>query len=308
LAAVAEEEVGVAGGAKVADVNIFGEQAGGEELRTVGFAEIEMNVFGRGLVAGRLHIEPLEGIGFFAGERLIEIVGGIGELGGEFGDEIGGDFVAARTDGRADGGEKIRRVAAKFELHAADGFLGYAGERAAPAGVNGGNGAFFGIDEQDGDAISGLNGEKKAGAIGGGGIAGAGIRGALRENVDDVRMDLLERNEIKSRGAEGGLEFATIGEDVFASVPFHKTEVENFFRIERTDAAGAGAEAVDEPGQFGEWGELEDLQAACFTETPRGANASSLRRRGRGLAGTSAHPECFFGRHNQTSIIARGLG
>ena len=303
---MAEEKVGVAGGAEVADVNIFGEQAGGEELGAVGFAEIEVNVFGRGLVAGRLHIEPLEGVGFFAGERLIKIAGGIGELGGKFGDEIGGNFIAARTDGRADGGEKMRWVAAKFELHAADGFLGDAGERATPTGVNGGNGAFFGIDEQDGDAIGGLDGEKKAGAIGGGGIASAGIRGLPRENVDDVRMNLLERNEIG--GAEGRLEFAAIGEDVFASVPFHETEIENFFGVERADAAEPGAKTVNEPGQFGKRNKLEDLQATGLAEAPRGTNASSLRRRGRGLAGTTAHPGCFFSRHNQTSIIASALG
>ncbi len=308
MAAVAEEEVGVAGGAEVADVNIFGEQAGGEELRAIGFAEIEVDVFGRWLVAGRLHVEPLEGIGFFAGERLVEIVGGIGELGGELGDEVGGDFVAARADGWADGGEQMRGVTSKFELHAAYGFLGDAGESAAPAGVNGGNGAFFRIDEQDGDTIGGLDGEEEAGAIGGRGIGFAGIRGPLGENVDDIRVNLLERNEIEIGGAESGLEFAAIGEDVFASVPFHETEVENFFGIERADAAGAGAETVNEPRQFGKRDKFEDLQAASIAQAPRGTNANSLRRRGRRLARPTAHPGCFFGRHNQTSIIASGLG
>jgi hypothetical protein len=67
----------MAGGAEVAHVDIPGMQASGQELRSIGFAKIEMDVFRRRLVAGRLHVEPLERIGLFAGAGLIEIVGGI---------------------------------------------------------------------------------------------------------------------------------------------------------------------------------------------------------------------------------------
>jgi len=143
---VTEEQAGVAGGAEVADVDIFREKTRGHELRTVGFAKIEIDVLRRRLVAGRLHVEPLEGIGLFAGAGFIEVVGSIGELRCEFGDEVGGNFVAAGSDGRTDRGEEIGRLAAKFELHSANGFLSDAGERAAPTGVNGGYGSFFWID------------------------------------------------------------------------------------------------------------------------------------------------------------------
>src|ERR1700739_1470899 len=102
FAAVAEEEAGVAGGAEGAYVNIFGENAGSQKLGAIGFAKIEMDVLRGRLVAGRLHVEPLERIGFFAGTGLVEIVGGIGELRGEFGDEVSGDFVAAWADRGAD--------------------------------------------------------------------------------------------------------------------------------------------------------------------------------------------------------------
>ena len=97
-------------------------------------------------MAGRFHVEPLERIGLFAGARFVEIFDGISELRGEFGDEVGGHFVATGPDGRTDRGEEIRRLAAKFELHSADGFLGDAGEGAAPTGVNGGYGLIFWID------------------------------------------------------------------------------------------------------------------------------------------------------------------
>ena len=143
---MAEEQAGVAGGAEVADVDVFREKAGDRELRTVCLAKIEMDVFWGRLVAGGLHVEPLERIGFFTGAGFIEVVGGIGELRGKFGDEVGGHFVAAGPDGRTDRREEIRRLAAKFELHSANGFLSDAGERAAPTGVNGGYGSFFWID------------------------------------------------------------------------------------------------------------------------------------------------------------------
>jgi len=118
-----------------------------------------MDVFGRRLVAGGLHVEPLERIGLFPGAGFIEVVAGIGELGGEFGDEVGGDFVAAGTDGRTDSGQEIGGFAAELELHTADGFLGDAGEGAAPAGVNGGDRALFWVDEQNRNAIGGLDAE-----------------------------------------------------------------------------------------------------------------------------------------------------
>ena len=51
------------------------------------------------------------------------------------------------------------------------------------------------------------------------------------------------------------MEKAAVFEDVFFGVPFGKTEIENFFAVQKADAAGAGAEAVDEPGEFCERGD-----------------------------------------------------
>lgn len=66
----------------------------------------------------------------------------------------------------------------------------------------------------------------------------------MRENANHVRVDLLERNEFETGGAERGLKQAAILKDVFARVPFGKAEIEDFFRFERAYAAGACAEAV----------------------------------------------------------------
>jgi len=280
---VAEEQAGVAGGTEIADEDIFGLEACRQELRAIGFAEIEVDVLRRRLVARRFHVEPLERIGLFAGARLVEIIGSIGELRGKFRDEVGSNFVTARTNRRADGGQKISGLTAEFELHAADGLLGDSGESAAPAGMNGGNSALIRIYQEYRDAIGGLNGKEKAGTIRGGGIAFAKVGRQLGKNANHVRVDLLERDQFKIGGAEGGLKQAAIFEDVFAGVPFHEAEVKNFFGFERTNAAGAGAETVDEPGKLAKRGEFENLQTAGFAEMPGRSDTGDRRRKGRRL-------------------------
>jgi hypothetical protein len=255
-------------------------------------------------VAGRLHVEPLQRIGFLAGAGLVEVVGGIGELRGEFGDEVGGDFVAARADRGADGGKEIGRLAAEFKLHAADGFLSDSGQSAAPARVNGGNRAFFRIDEEDRRAIGGLDGEEQAGTVCGRSVAFASVGWGSRENADHVRVDLLEGNEREIRGTESGLKLAAIFEHVLASVPFHEPEIQDFFGFERAYAAGTRAEAVDEPGQLAEGGEFENLQSTSFAEPPRLSDTWDNWHRGRGLTRATTLQRRFSGSHNQTSIIA----
>jgi hypothetical protein len=296
----------VAGGAEITDIDIFREQAGDRELRAVGFAEIEVDIFRRRLVAGRLHIEPLQRIGFFAGAGFVKIIRSVSELRSEFGDEIRGDFVAAGADGWADRGEEIGGLAAVFELHAADSFLGDAGEGAAPTGVNRGNGSFSWIDQKNRYAIGGLDGKQKAGADCGGSIAFANVGRRLGENTNYVRVDLLEWDQFEIGGPDGGLKQAAIFDDVFAGVPFHEAEVKNFFGFEPANPAEASAETVDEPGKLAKRGKFENLQSAGLAEAPGCGNARYRRRRGRGLARATTLQGSFSGSHNQTSIIATG--
>ncbi len=86
--------------------------------------------------------------------------------------------------------------------------------------------------------------------IGRGCVASARFGGRPREHPNYIRVDLLEWNEIELGGTESGLEAAAIFEDVFAGVPFHEAEVEDFFGFERADATRAGAEAVNQPGKL----------------------------------------------------------
>lgn len=146
---------------------------------------------GRGLVAGRHHVEPLDGVGLVAGAELVEEVGGVGELREELAGDFGTDLVAAGADRGADGSEEVARVGAKVHLHFADGLRGNASQGAAPAGVDGGDGALFGVDEQDGDAVGGLDGQEVAGAVGDASITTARIVWRCVEEVDDVGVELL---------------------------------------------------------------------------------------------------------------------
>lgn len=54
------------------------------------------------------------------------------------------------------------------------------------------------------------------------------------------------------------METAAVFEDVFFGVPFGETEIEYFLVADLADAAGFGAEAVNEPGELREHGDLED--------------------------------------------------
>jgi hypothetical protein len=225
LFAVAEEEIGVAGGAEIADEDILRAEASDEELGAIGFLQVEENVFGRGLVAWGHHVEPLDGIGFVTGAEFVEPIGGVGELGEELGGDFGADFVTAAADGGTDGGEQVGGLGAEMHLHLADGFDGDAGEGAAPSGVDGSYGAILGVDEEYGDAVGSLDADEEAGAVGGGGVAFAWLVGGSIEEMDDVGVDLFEGDELEVVGTEGGLQAAAVFEDVFASVPIGETEI-----------------------------------------------------------------------------------
>src|SRR5260370_34934591 len=130
--AVAEEEVTTAGGAKIADEDVLVAEAGAEKLGAVGFAEVEEDAFGWGLVARGHHVQPLDGIGFVAGVKFGEPVGGFGELGQELSGDFRAEFVAAAADEWANGGEEGGRPGLEGPLHLGEGLCGRCGAGAPP--------------------------------------------------------------------------------------------------------------------------------------------------------------------------------
>jgi len=260
--AIAEEEIAAAGGAEIANEDVGSAEASTEKLGAIGFAEIEEDILGRRLVAWGPHVEPLDGIRLVAGAKFVEPFGGFGELGLKLGGDFGADFVATAADGRADGGEEVRRLCAEVHLHLADGLDDDALEGAPPAGMNGCDGALFGVDEENRNTIGGLDAQEEAGAVGGGGVATARSVGCGVEKMDDVRMDLLEGDELEAGCAEGGLKAEAVLENVFPAVPCGEAKIENFFAVLIRNAAGPCAEAVYEPREFCKGGHLEDSNAA----------------------------------------------
>ena len=148
-------------------------------MRAVGLAKIKVNTLRGRLVAWRGHVEPLNGIGFVTRAWLVEIIVRVSELGGEFGDKFDANFITTRADGRTKRGEKVSRLAAEFELHAANGLLSDASESAAPPSMNSGDYALLGINEENRYAIGSLHAEQKTRDVRKRGVAFRRIGGRL---------------------------------------------------------------------------------------------------------------------------------
>ena len=97
-------------------------------------------------MARRHHIEPLQWVGLFAGAWLVEIFVRVGKLRRKLSHEFGADFVTTRSDGRADGGEKIAGIGFALGVVLSDGFFKYASERTPPTGMYRSDSAVFGIN------------------------------------------------------------------------------------------------------------------------------------------------------------------
>src|SRR5260370_16887964 len=113
------------------------------------------------------------------------------------------------------------------------------------------------------------------------------------KKLDYIGVDLFQGYEFQVGGAEGGLEAAAVFEDVFFGVPFGETEIENFFGISSGDAAGLGAEAVDEPRDVSERGHLQDSDATRFSFDPL-SPASRDRDRQKSLPPPAKLPSLCF--------------
>jgi hypothetical protein len=237
-------------------------------------------------VAGRPHIEPLQGIGLIAGARFVEVFRGIGKLGRELRDQLGTNFIAARADRWTDCGQQVRRATGEFPLHGTDGFLRDAGESAAPSRVNCSDRALPWIDKKNRDAIGGLNGQQKTRERSGRGIADRSrIRGGV-ENLNGVRVNLLESDQGERFAADTILKCGAVFSYVFASVPIGKTQIQNILAIQRADSSFAGAETMNQPREFSEGHELQnaktvlDFQCPGIGEGLGGFGGSSARLRG----------------------------
>src|SRR5258705_11762754 len=77
-----------------------------------------------------------------------------------------------------------------------------------------------------------------------------------------VGMKLQQGNQLEILRADRGLQAPPIFFDVVSRVPFGKSEVQDGLAVKLADTANAGAEAVQQPRQFGQRGDLQYARAA----------------------------------------------
>ena len=99
----------------------------------------------------------------------------MGKLRAKFNGYFGADFIAAAANRGADGGKQVGGFCAELHLHMTNGLHGDAMESAAPACMDGGDGAIAFVHEEDRDAVGGLHGKKHVWVAGDGGVAVAGF-------------------------------------------------------------------------------------------------------------------------------------
>lgn len=169
---------GGTGSTDIGDFDVVKWDAGGEELREVGGAEVDEEVRGGGM-------------------RSEEFVA-------ELRSNVGADFEAAWADAWADADEDIRRVGMEGIDHGRDGDAGDGGGCAAPAGMDYSDAVSCGVAEEDGDAVGcedheaevGGGGEESVGGeevkgMGGWGLSGGG----MVDDGDGGAVDLARDEE-----------------------------------------------------------------------------------------------------------------
>lgn len=122
---------------------------------------------------------------------------GVGELRLEFAFYFLPNFVAALLNPGANRGNNIFGPGAVFASHQAQPFFRNARYRATPAGVKCSHSFVFCICQQDRKTVSGEDAERDSGDIGDESITGKSFLGKRGDDVNDVRVDLAQRDQIR---------------------------------------------------------------------------------------------------------------
>src|ERR1041385_419604 len=105
------------------------------------------------------------------------------------------NFKRALLDSRPNRGMNIFRARTKFHPHAAHAFFHDALHRPAPSGMEGAHSFYLCIDEQNWEAVGGENAQHDATQISHHAIAHKLFRFARANNMNDVRMNLAQRDQ-----------------------------------------------------------------------------------------------------------------
>lgn len=228
--------------------------SGVEQLAAVGFDEIKEDFFGQDIfaVSGSAGGEEEQRIAFvdFVGLfGFVEEIGGVGELRFEAVADFLSDLIAAVVNAGADGSLNVSRLRSEIAAHFSYTFFNDALHGAAPAGVEDTYCMALGVDQDDGEAVGGLDREQKSRGAGDEAIAGKLMGRDADDAVDEVGMNLAQRNQ--------GPRFA-LGEILDEGCPITFDGAARGIFGESEIARGAGAEGMDEPGELFQRGGLED--------------------------------------------------
>ena len=189
LCPIAEEQVGVAGRAWGGGVDVLRGDAGIDDLPPVGFHQVEEDSDRQLAVSGcargqeKHRIFLPDGIGLI---HFVEELIGIGELHAELVADFLADLVAATLHARADGSDKVPRIAAEVTPHLANTFFDYALDGPAPASVKNSDGAILLVHDDHGQTIGRLHGEEESGGIGDQSVPGEEMVGEPVNTMDEV--------------------------------------------------------------------------------------------------------------------------
>jgi len=245
-------------------------EAGVQKLPAVGFYEIEMDLGADVGVAGGAGGEEKERVLFFDGVGVVDLGEegvGVGELAFELEPDLFAYGEAAVANGWTDGGYEVFGAGAVFELHGSDAALDDAGQGAAPAGVEGGDGAGFGVSDEDGDAVCGLDAQENAVLVGhecvaaqnGFAVSGFERRVPCFDGADEAAVELADGDQLRGSAAGYGAEeafavFGYGGRVVFLC----PAEVLFGFAVGGGAPTAAGAETGLQPGPAVPLGDADD--------------------------------------------------
>ncbi len=86
--------------------------------------------------------------------------------------------------------------------------------------------------------------------------------------MDDIRVNLFQRNEGEVACDKSRLEATAVFENVFLRVPLPEAKIQYLLATEIAQATGPRAESVHQPGDFSQCGCLKNSQIAGLNFSP----------------------------------------
>jgi len=254
-----KKQIGTAGRAQRRCRHILCWNSSLNELTAIGLHQIKKSPLGKIAVSGRPSGEEEQRVlfpdrvGFFG---LTKQFGRVGKLGFELFAYFRTDLIAAAVNSRTNGCFDIARQRTEVAPHLPHSLLDDSLHCASPAGVEDAYRATFRIHQNDWQAVSGLNTQKKTRRAGDEAIAHELLLDWFGNTVNEIGMNLARRDQrpaiLAVDGTELPQEYFAVALDRAAGIMFGEPQIESLSAIHPGEAAEPGAESVDQP-----WGPNE---------------------------------------------------